>query len=445
MEERYFGKISFPNSATQAIENIWLTISENSIYLEIPFHIFAEESWEIVLGQFTGGANLDIVTLLNGRLSGGTSGSGGSFRRLYVESIIKGKHYLKNEDIKFKEVWLKSPALLEWLRIHHTVETENGRDYLIPELEKVIDVRLEGLTFGIHLAHGATHGRHNTNITHHCNITLVFDQFVGIQEIREKVYLVKKFVLFITNSDPNFSEMGLSEDENIVLSWVKLFPMIEEKNFSANIYIHHLQIHEQIGSLLKLWFGKNKIQYIIDLMLEKYFNTRLSMPRFFQNMCIAIESYHSNFIQKKLPIADQTIIKKRNSIIKLLAENNELEVWFKEKSNFWIKPQLYDRLIEFNELIERIVGDTIDCGINDLIRKIKQARDEITHEGVTDNRFNSTEIILIAKTLEFTVKLSILKSCGVNIDVQNHSLIDDAQRLVSYLAKANHYQQRSSS
>jgi hypothetical protein len=433
--ERVFGKISFPDPDNFIVENVWLNITSTSIYVEIPWDGFGHDEWSIIHGKFIG---MDEVTFVGAYLSGGSSGGQSSYRRLYVEAMIKGAHLLSVENLIFNELNLFSPALLRWITEPHYIENEDSRIYKLPEKLKIVDETFKDFNLNITLLHSINSGFRNLEIYQNCLLKLSFKEKVNWKIIIEKIHLLKKFILFITNSDPSFSYVSLSKEDSFfeVISPSK---NLDESNFSQNIRINYSFLKEHIPSILKLWFEQNKIQPIIDLLLEKYYNTSLSMPRHFQNVCIAIETYHEKFIKKNVNIIDTRKLEYREKIIDKISDDVALSQWFKKESNFWSKPELIDRLVCFKNLIQRLIGETIDCDIDNLLIKIKQTRNEITHQGISNKRLNNIELILTAKTIEFTVKLDIYRFCGVDIDLNNYSLINDAKAGIKLLADLNFY------
>jgi phosphoribosyl-AMP cyclohydrolase len=435
MEERIFGKISFPGPQVKVIENIWLTITSTSIFLEIPWNGFGHETWSIIHGKFIG---MDEVTFIGARIGGGISGGESSYRRLHVTAIVKGVHLQSVDDLVFNELNLESPALMNWITEPHYVETDHSGNYKLPDVLKVIDGTFDDFDLLITLGHAVNSSFRAVDINQRCMIKVSFKENIHWNLILDRVYLLKKFILFITNSDPSFSFMALSTSAG---GYEVIIPMkkLDESNFSQNILCSYPSLKNHIPAILKLWFEQSKIQPIIDLLLEKYFNTNLSMPRHFQNVCIALETYHEKFIDRNVALVDSSKLTNRQLIVEKLSDDESLKQWFETESSFWSKPNLIDRLVQFKSLIQRLIDDTIDCDIDDLLNKIKQTRNEITHQGISNKRFNSIELILTAKTIEFAVKLDILRFCKVDIDVIHNSLIEDGKMDIQRLATLNYY------
>lgn len=439
MVERFFGRIMFPQSNETPMEGVWLTLDNRRIYIEAPFPIHTDGEWPIVLGEFTGDSGFNKVTFIDVKLQGGTLGAGGSFRRMNINSLLKGVHIPNQDELIFKTAIVKSTALLNWFRVYHTVDiSSNAKILTIPESLDVFDKNLRDFRLRFCLQFGGSFGYHDISLEHLCFGTIDYINPMYISEIHETIILLRKFILFVTNDNPNFSRITLQRHSDEFIEWLITFPVVDATKFSTNIQTDHSVIEPHLNTILRYWFENDKFQFVIDLLLEQYFNTNLSIPRYFQNMCVALESYHSNFIQNKLPVSSE-VVKNRKYILDLLQDSPDVLDWFDKQSQFWINPQFADRLNTYRDLLARLFGETIDCDINDLVTKIKQTRNEITHQGNPHKRFNHTELILAAKTLEFAIKLSILKEFGVTIEKGDFSIINEFARRIEILASINSY------
>jgi hypothetical protein len=165
MEERIFGKISFPGLEQKVIENIWLTITPTSIFLEIPWNGFGHDTWSIIHGKFIG---MDEVTLIGARIGGGSSGGESSYRKMHITALIKGVHIQSVDDLVFKELNLVSPALLNWINEPHYIETDHFGSYKLPEVFKIIDGTFADFHLLITMSHDINSSFRTLDINQRC-------------------------------------------------------------------------------------------------------------------------------------------------------------------------------------------------------------------------------------------------------------------------------------
>ena len=86
IDRRLFGRIFKPDIPSEVVEGVWLNIKDDSIFLESPLNNIVYDAWPIIHGEFNG---MDKVTLVNASMGGGSSGSGGTWRRIFISYLIK--------------------------------------------------------------------------------------------------------------------------------------------------------------------------------------------------------------------------------------------------------------------------------------------------------------------------------------------------------------------
>lgn len=170
----------------------------------------------------------------------------------------------------------------------------------------------------------------------------------------------------------------------------------------------------------------------------------MSWRGYFFNVCIALETFHQKFIAR----SDYFGVKIRSALrsaIANLIRDEELRVWFNEKSAMWSMPSLRERLRDYRETIESIMGNTYEgkFDIDSFIGKVVRTRNDIAHYGTSSNHFNEYELFLAAKTIEYTIRIEILRQIGVNVTAKRRSLVEDARRNVATLARINQYNQKT--
>lgn len=401
---REYGHILFPDSGKR-IEDVWLTITDTEIYFECSYQLSHFETFPIICGVFNG---MNAVTFVDVFTSGGQSGGAGSFRKFVVTWMLKNKHFSSINALKFKKIGFREEALKNWSREPFSLErTENS--YTFPEPICPVELELDSFKLIWELAHYIQDNREEVSITQTSTIISKFKDDIGWNLIIDHILKVKKFILFLTNKNPELSNFYLNGGVELIF----VFPVLNEPKFPTHIELDYNEVKINFTEIAKLWFENPKLEPISDLILEKHFNVQIPPHRHFFNLSVGLEAFHEKFILKNVPLKDEEI-KVRRLEIKESIENEELKQWFSNRSNEWVKPSLKDRLFDIQESIEKVSSGIFDLSTEEFITKIKQTRDDIAHAGIFYKRFESRiELMIVTKIVEFTLRIEVYKMFGL--------------------------------
>lgn len=432
--KRIFGRIFTPDDLGKKSE-AWLTISPRSILIESSIQSGRTDHWPILLGEFNG---MDMVTFVNCSANGGIDvGAGGSYTKIRVSYCIKRGHFYRPSDLLFNKVVLLSSVLSDWIDENESIiEIENGT-YKIPQHHVIVNVNIEGFRLTINHSHRTQRLFRELHSKRICTVVIESDKPEHINGFSEIWRALKKLILLLTNKNPEFDEFYLNNGEEFELMNVK--DDLKVERFQQNIYVYYRLIKKSFETTIVNWFTQKKLKAVIDLALEKLFNTEMSSQGFFLNVCVALETLHDSFgntdkeeIKNRLGKRDQ---------IRDYIKDVELQTWFNRESSYWKNPTLKERLHSFRSTIEYIKGNSLKkYDFETFITNIVKTRNDMAHTGEYLKRFNYIELFLATKIIEFTLRIEILRIIGVEIDSDRKSILHDAKKNIEALVYLNKYE-----
>ena len=104
--QRYFGRIIFPEQ-DHTLNDVWLTIDGNKIFVELPDPELGIEDWGVIWGEFN---KLGTVSLLDCGLGSQMNGFGGNQRKLLVHKLIQGHKLISVNDKFIHSIKMSCPT-----------------------------------------------------------------------------------------------------------------------------------------------------------------------------------------------------------------------------------------------------------------------------------------------------------------------------------------------
>lgn len=432
---KYYGKLIFPENGEE-IDDIWLLETTDQIYCEIPMSIHGSKSWDLVHGVFNGKG---VVSLVNVFASGGSSGDGGSYRKLDISTLVWGVLLESAYDKALNNLVLTSGALKKWITESYHVDVDyHNHQFRIPEEKEIVSCTSDKFELQVYLNYGYNVSQKSVNIDQNSYIAVYFKEDLSVNDVRSFVYNLEKIILFLTWDNPKFSFISLNGGY-FKMQWINTD--LDKTKFPIRPRLKYLEIKDSLSEIISKWFNTPQIEPIIDLYQEKCFDSQLSPNRSFMNSCVGLESFHKKFINDSVEISDPTPIQNREKIKELIKVDDELLKWFRYKTNFWKNPDLIDRLLDLKPIYEKIIGDVFKAGPDFILRKIKKTRDKLAHEGLYYTEFEqNAESIIAERSIHFLLGLLIMKEFGINIESERENKIAEANTMLRNIASMNDYE-----
>lgn len=432
--QRLFGQIFTPEKPNEKIKGVWLNIEKEKIFIEAPFDHFSAKNWKVLLGEFNG---LDKVTFLNVHTGGGSSGYGGSWRKLHISIIIKGKHFYSETDLRFKSLTLNSPAMTKWIKLYDGIEKIESNLFKIPENKEILSIDFNDVNISVNIGHVRESSNSNLNIEKVCFWEIKSIDSTNLSTLSEIVRKIKRWILFVTNKNPEFSAYTLIDEKGESFELVNTLKNLNENRFTQNIALNFFDVKLSIGQMLSSWLEKEKLESIVELIQEKEYNTELSFQSYFLNMCVAIESLDFIFGNESLNNKIDSRTKDRQNIVSLI-KDDELRDRFENETKNWLRSRYRERLKKYKEEFESIMGNTFKCNSNTFINNIVNTRNSLAHNGTYKEHLTHIELLLYGKVIEFVIKLEILRLFDTKIEYIQ-KITDHSKRHIEILAKLNEY------
>jgi hypothetical protein len=415
--QSYFGHIYLPKENDfQEIEGARLFMDGDLYWIEIPFDLHATEKYNIITGAFTG---FGIVTLLECTVKKTSMGAGGHEGHLSVKYILQGIQIDNEEDLFFSKLSVKMPSLRGWLnkRIFNQVNIFE---------DKLSLFRHEAISFGSFdkftlevsfYLNQSMNVETGLSVTDYVTLNIKSnDGNLRLWQFIEIYKKFKKFLAFLGAYDSKedyftFYNNEIKFDNQEILVPMKFFmKSYNFKNFGFDTIKTPKfdDIATDSEKILQNWFSIIDLSDSIDLILEKYFQSVLSVDSYFLNSCFAIEIYHRRF-KKNERYSKAEFRKIKKSILDKI-DDPVANVFFKEKLAHANEPSFKERLESLKEDFLLILPESEE--VTGFIKKIVKTRNYIVHRSSSEGTISDLELYYASIYLELITKLSIFKELG---------------------------------
>lgn len=431
-EVKYFGRLIFPETG-QVVENTWLHIEGNRIYVFLPDPGFIKSDWSLIWGEFN---TLGIISLLDCHINAQLDGFGGNYRKLRIHKLIQGTK-LNNSDEKFlNSVNISCSALNDWIHLNEHI-TINDNTYTIPKLNNFLNIEVGQFKLEFSVFYRGQSSTDHISLKREISFRVIFNESISISAFYIWKRKFEKLIVFLTNENPALKINGLNGNNHAIYginsNW-------DSYQFYYNLDIHYTEIVKHFEKLMFNWFNSEKLNPIINLLFEKKENIQLSIPRHFLNMCVASESFHLSFIDPRCKLKNEDSNNNRERIKNLIKNDSELLNWFRNKSSFWKNPDFIDRLKSYQDEFGLIIGDVFNISIDDLFIKIKNTRNKLAHEGKHNSDFKTEFSLLItAYSLELLLHVHVLKTLCALEQNEIEQYISSAKNNLRIFAEINNF------
>lgn len=427
---RIFGRIYIPELENNWIEGVWLCRDEKSIYLEVPSIYFHNKNWEIILGEFNG---IDRITFLNCFSGGSSGGAGGRIQRINVSYLIEGIHVKSSSELNFSKISFKSESLNNWIIEKKGIDEINSNLFQIPKSKEILNVKIDDFVIKINIFYSISYSYENLLANKECEISIEWEKEISISKIFEKVNHLKKLILFLTHKKSEFKNYFISKKDNEYFELKKPIRHINDNRFSKSINISYEDIDNSFSNIIKQWFEKEKLFPIVDLVLEKCFNSEMSVNGQFLNLCSALEIFQRNFGEE---IKDNKNNYKEKVLQLIENEDENFKMWFIEKSQHWNNPTLKERIIQYKDELSKLINEVFYMPVDEFVKITINTRNDIVHKS-NKKIFEGVDLFLASLILEYLLKLLILKQFGIDVNRAPFPLFENAKKNLDSLAQLN--------
>lgn len=400
----------------ELIEGVRLFMDGDEFWIETAARLFGLEQYHLIVGAFT---SLGYVSLLECNVIGTSNGIGGYETKIGCRYILTGVKIQNVENLKFTQLSVTMPSLRNWFdkTIFNEINIFEGNIKLVKHnTVHLIDFD----TFSLEVAFGINQNlNRETGLKINDSVVLrikTTEDRLSIWELIERYKKFKNFIAFIgifdkcedkfTFFDKDIKYENL--DELVAMNFYCKQYNFKNNGVDAIKKVNYDFIQNDIESILHKWYNLNDLSDSIDLILEKYFQGKLSTDSFFLNSCFAIETYHRRFKgNKRYPKAEFRKIK--NEILAKI-ENEEVKTFFNDKLAHANEPSFRERLQSLDEDFQTILP--LETDIDHLIKRIVKTRNFIVHRDSSEDIIKGLELFYTSFYLEALTKLCIFKELG---------------------------------
>lgn len=415
--QSYSGHIFIPkDNKLRKIEGVRLFMDRDEFWIEASIEMYGVEQYNLIKGAFTG---LGYVTLLECNVIGIASGVGGNETKIRCRYVLTDIHIDKEENLNFTQLLVTMPSLRGWFdkSIFNQVNIFGG-DFSLINHDKIHLATFEKFSLEVDFSINTNVNREN-GLKINDSVVLIIKAVECRLTLWEFIDIFKKFknfLVFLGMFDKGFDSFTFIDegvkrqerDEFIPMKFFKKQYNFKNNGVDAIKKVKYDFIEKDIEIILTNWYSLNDLSDSIDLVLEKYFQTKLSTESFFLNSCFAIEIYHRRF--KKNERYSKAEFKKIKNEILLNIENEEANKFFKEKLAHANEPSFRERLECLVEDFKLVLPLTTDS--SNLIKEIVNTRNHIVHRSSSKGIISGLELYYVSFYLEALTKLCIFKELG---------------------------------
>src|SRR5690554_63928 len=430
--QRYFGKLFFPIEK-KPVENVWLNIIGKKIFVEIPNPKLATEDWPVLHGEFN---KLGTVSLIDCSLGASSHGFGGEGCKLNVHKLIQGEKLSFNRQCFISSITLTSSALNHWIMGIEGI-THKKSTFTVPEFKTILNVSTAYFDLEIKIGYKNSFSYTKTSFERDVFLYASFNKPLNIYDFYVWKKKIEKLIVYLTNDDPGVKIIGLNKSIKRIYG---IDSKWESHKYSHSIKFSFHEIKNYLSKIIKSWFDNKNLDSVIVLLLEKKAIPALSPQKHFLNMCVALESFHKNFIGKNIPLIDKTTLDNREKIKTLLDKDKELLRWFSKKTTFWKNPTLIDRIYFFKKDLQDINKNVFNIPIGDWMRMVKNTRDDLSHEGRYNKYFEDYfTLFLSSYALEMLLQYRVIMLLGVDDKLLKEQYLKNASGNISLVTSLNNF------
>jgi hypothetical protein len=398
------------------IEGVRLFIDGDNFWVEAGIKMYGIEQYNLIKGAFT---SLGYVTLLECNVTATSSGIGGYDTKISCKYVLTGLQINDEENLNFTQLSVTMPSLRSWFnkRIFEQINIYDGDISLI----KNDTIQLSAFErFSLEVGFGI-----NYNLNKEGGLNINDTAILRIKARNERLTLwefidiykkFKKLIAFIgvfETGEDNFTffdkEVKHSNSNELAhLNFYRKQYIFKDNGIDAIKKVNHSIIENDIDCILQKWYNLYDLSDPIDLVLEKYFNPKLSLESFFLNSCFAIEIFHRRFRKnERYSKAEFRRIKKE---ILSNIKDEEANKFFNDKLAYANEPSFRERLESFIEDFQMILPHSFD--INDFIKRIVNTRNHIVHRSSSKGIISGLELYYASFYLEAITKLCVFRELG---------------------------------
>lgn len=434
---RIFGHLYLPEGGQPLIENVWFNFQDNNLYIEARTSNPDTEKWPILIGKFND-IYLSEVTFVNCESTGYNWGDAGILKSIRFQYALGGKAIPKKNQLFFTKVKFNLPALAKWAMNHEFALKDEGTELHIPKESLLAECELEEFKLKIILNYHKDIYPYDAKITKRVTGEIEFTKPSDYLEIKKTIDHLKKFVLLITNLDPEVDRVGFWNPP-FVWKLISAKNHLNENQFHLTTVIGYDEMSENLSASIKSWYEKEKIGPFVDLLLEKSNNTEMSFTGHFLNLCTCFEIFSSKFKKSVFPTSEENKVKFQE-LEEFLSENSiPHDKWILSKKGILTSPSFKERLHSFKPKMEHIAGETFSYDFDGLITKIVQTRNHLVHTGHFKNKLTPKSLFLVTFLMEFTLRLELMELIDIYPKEMEGKKLIHAKNSLAGLAFSNEY------
>jgi hypothetical protein len=372
----------------------------------------------LILGLTSTG---DKITLLrSSEYNRILSSSGMTTSKYQSQYILIGEHFKKIEDLDFHSVTARFKNFELWISKFGFKRVEyspNGTFELDFELPKKIEFKInETLNGAINFRFSAPLNKKVKKVTIEQKSELSIKSSIKksfFEIIDDLMYFQNFLTLGTFETAYPFAISVADEVEDIEVYYKPVFNYDENERKRLNDFLFSYEdIENDFAHIISKWYNlKDKIEPIIFLLLDSFYNRGKFTENHFLNIVQGLETFHRRFKNNQIrPKNDheEMILE----ILNLIEEPNKN--WLKGRLNFSNEPTLHMRLCE---LVDYLKIETINKIIKDkdqFIRDTKNSRNYYTHydEGTKKKALRSSELYTLTEKLRVILIASVLIETG---------------------------------
>ncbi|APG64438.1 hypothetical protein LPB136_03255 [Tenacibaculum todarodis] len=427
--ENYIGKIVSPFNENESIDFVRLSLSNETIEIELSSSQRGFNSIKTIIGVFNG---FGKATLVNCKYIGMSIGAGADVKKYSAEYLFKGDFINNPELFYFDNVNIEMTGLLDWTNISAIKNNLiNDKKLIIEDFDLIEIYNSDVFSVELYTSNNINIKRKNNQITIKENIGLKIKsnkEDINVWKFLNLIKELKKIFFILSNEKTEIDSTTFHKKKEMPVSlyWTGNNSLGSPSPLNPRIKFD--DIKHNLDEIIQNWFEKKDLHTSIELILEKSINNKLSRENYFLNNCFSIETYHRRFMNYKL--FDRTKFKSIKKGILESIEDNTIRNLIENNLAHINEPNFRKRLSDFESDFSTLLPN--DWDVEEYIRKIVKSRNYLVHRSSTKNIFNNFDMLYASIYIEIIIKINVYRSLGINESLVKKLLIETGERVKGF-------------
>ena len=366
------------------------------------------------------------------------SSSGSTSSSFYTNIVFIGQHFLKQEELKFKNLSVNYPYFEEWSKtsVFKGLRNQEVKQYEVKfEVPDPIEAKIDNFKISfVHIFNVSGDWLREVSLKHSTFIKIEPEHELHFEEYQNILYHLQNFLSLATMRAIYPLSIKATTEQNKIISPFSngkvhypsidiFYNVIGKQDLSKKLTHYDMlftfeNISDHFETYIQNWFSAAELlKPVYDLFFGTLYNPSMYLEQKFLSLVQAIETYHRRTM-KNFELPEEKHEKRIKEILDTAPEM--YKNWLKWKLKYTNEPPLKQRIGDileaYSEVLDRFIGDK-----KSFVDKTVGTRNYLTHHPLA--YLFSMDIKLVEDDLN---NGSISGEIKKKLEIKDFSLSDNA-------------------